>query len=519
MQLSVIIPVYNSEKFIESALKSALRQNISDYEIVAVDDGSTDRSGEILDSYAALHPEIHVIHQGNQGVSGARNTGIDAASGKYLMFMDADDEYVENSLGWMLRTAEKRGADLVIGEAHRIETFSERALNQSVVLSQKKTIRKDDPDILYNITIWNKLYRRSIVDKYHLRFPKLKHVEDGVFYLTYVSKCEKIVGCPKFIYKYYVRSSLVGINALKSLNRQTFDDAMSAVREIEQLFADYPEEFRKEWLMHTLRITIISEYYRRFWLMDESMERAVLERSEEYHRRVGEEGWKRIQKIYSGLSIGDHLLRREELLQNPAVSILIPAGLSPEKLNASLDTLYYQMFPEFEVVLDSSYGTDLAGQYRWMDNLHLCRCGERGWGDLLSASKGQYIQILGDAMVYDEKSLVVMVKSLGKSLRDFVSMKPVHFQNGEASDNSFINEIFTKIKIPSDSFRKVSIQADHLIGNKLFRRPAAERLARTGITDYTELTAYAFRNMLYERTEQCAIGTFEDLPMSAQGGM
>ena len=96
--ISVIVPVYNSEKYIEEAVDSILQQEGVRIEIILINDGSTDRSVEILDRYAAGYDGVHVIHQENMGLSAARNIGLDAASGRYIAYLDSDDMFVADAL-------------------------------------------------------------------------------------------------------------------------------------------------------------------------------------------------------------------------------------------------------------------------------------------------------------------------------------------------------------------------------------------------------------------------------------
>lgn len=111
--LSIIVPIYNARTYIEKCIESILRQNFRDYELILVDDGSIDGSGYICDTYAGLDSRIHVIHQLNKGVSSARNTGLEAATGQYVCFVDADD-WIESDLFQVcMDTIESSGADIL----------------------------------------------------------------------------------------------------------------------------------------------------------------------------------------------------------------------------------------------------------------------------------------------------------------------------------------------------------------------------------------------------------------------
>lgn len=112
--VSVVVPVYNAEPYLRECLDSLFGQTLKEIEIIAVDDGSTDGSGKILDEFAARDRRLKVIHQENAGVSAARNRGIKAARGRYLTFVDADDRIDRQALGYLCFEAER----LQIGRAH-----------------------------------------------------------------------------------------------------------------------------------------------------------------------------------------------------------------------------------------------------------------------------------------------------------------------------------------------------------------------------------------------------------------
>lgn len=115
MKISIIIPVFNKAEYIEACMLSLLRQDFDDFEIVAVDDGSTDRSGEICDRMAQTDRRIRVFHQSNGGVTAARRFGVEQSHGRYIMFVDSDDELLPHALQTMYKTIEETGADEVIG--------------------------------------------------------------------------------------------------------------------------------------------------------------------------------------------------------------------------------------------------------------------------------------------------------------------------------------------------------------------------------------------------------------------
>ena len=197
-KVSIIVPVYNAENAIERCIDSILNQEYQDFELLLIDDGSKDRSPEILDRRAAEDDRVVVIHKPNSGVSDTRNTGIDKAQGTYIQFLDADDWITTDSTKMLVRTAEERDADLVVGEFYRVagEHLSRKgSIDTDRVLTRKEYAEylKASPADYYYGVIWNKLYRRDILNRHHIRMDKtISFSEDFIFNLEYVRHCERI---------------------------------------------------------------------------------------------------------------------------------------------------------------------------------------------------------------------------------------------------------------------------------------------------------------------------------------
>ncbi|MGN0939290.1 MAG: glycosyltransferase family 2 protein [Selenomonas sp.] len=177
--VSVIMPVYNAEKYLGTAIESVLAQSLSDFDLILVDDGSEDRSPEICDAYAAKDDRIHVLHKKNGGICDARNKGMDMAHGKYVAFIDNDDVYSPNLLKDNYALAEKYHADVVKygcrclrlrgDELVREETFS---MKEESVFFQKD-ISECYPRIHssgINNFVWNGIYQREFLLKYQLQY-------------------------------------------------------------------------------------------------------------------------------------------------------------------------------------------------------------------------------------------------------------------------------------------------------------------------------------------------------------
>lgn len=189
--ISIIVPVYNCNDSIQKCVNSIQKQNYPDWELILVDDGSTDGSGQLCDQFGAADSRIRVIHKKNGGVSSARNAGIDTAQGEFILFCDSDD-YVEPIWCSKLVSA----AQSYLNTLPICNFFRDSASGESINYEQQCNaldvkIRPEDFFKLYQLellgTPWNKIYRRDILSEKHIRFcPDLSLGEDLVFNLDYM---------------------------------------------------------------------------------------------------------------------------------------------------------------------------------------------------------------------------------------------------------------------------------------------------------------------------------------------
>lgn len=207
--VSIIVPVYNVEKYLNRCVDSIINQSYKDIEIILVNDGSTDNCGKIIDDYKNNDDRVKVIHKENGGLSDARNFGIDVAKGKYLMFIDSDDwvddKYVETFLNVMI----EEKADLVIGKIKSV--FNEKNipinLKNRIMLSRVDAYRKmflEDGSI---ISACAKMYKKELFDT--LRFEKGKLYEDFLIFDKIIEGSNKIVYIDYLGYYYFIKSNSI----------------------------------------------------------------------------------------------------------------------------------------------------------------------------------------------------------------------------------------------------------------------------------------------------------------------
>lgn len=210
-KVSVIIPIYNAEKYLRRCIESVLKQDFEDFELLLVDDGSKDLSGHICDEYAKQDERIRVIHKENSGVSDSRNLAISLARGEYLQFMDSDDWITPDATGLLVRSAMENACDLVIADFYRVigERLAHKGdIREEGVMSREEFALQmmEKPADFYYGVLWNKLYRRDIIQNNGLSMDKdISWCEDFIFNMEYIRNVKKVYALRVPVY-YYVKT-------------------------------------------------------------------------------------------------------------------------------------------------------------------------------------------------------------------------------------------------------------------------------------------------------------------------
>jgi Putative glycosyl/glycerophosphate transferases involved in teichoic acid biosynthesis TagF/TagB/EpsJ/RodC len=180
-EISVIVPIYNVQQYLEACLDSLVDQTFNYLEVIMVNDGSTDKSGDIMHKYAAEHDNFFAYDKPNGGLGQARNYGLQFARGKYIAFVDSDDIVVFDAYAKMFASAEETHSDIVIGNVMRFNSQKTYAsvLHQKIFSRTKlKAHISRDYELIYDTTAWNKLFRKSFWDANNLKFPEHMLYED-----------------------------------------------------------------------------------------------------------------------------------------------------------------------------------------------------------------------------------------------------------------------------------------------------------------------------------------------------
>lgn len=225
--ISVIVPIYNVEKFLKKSLTSLINQTYKNIQIILINDGSSDESGKICDAFARKDSRFEVYHIENKGVSNARNLGLKYSKGKYIFFMDPDDWIEKFTLEILIKKIQEKNVDLVECSYSKVYLDNKKNIvHNSKVISKKIAINSFLMWKGYITSFcWDKLYKREIIG--NLKFKNdLKIGEDSLFVFEYLLKCKKIAVINNILYNYFIRNdSALGnfytckkIDAVKSAN-------------------------------------------------------------------------------------------------------------------------------------------------------------------------------------------------------------------------------------------------------------------------------------------------------------
>lgn len=208
VDISIIIPVYNVQEYLKECLDSVVNQTIQSKEIIIINDGSTDKSLEIIEDYKNKYSFINVINQENKGISATRNIGVSVATGEYIAFVDSDDFIEKDMFEQMYNVAKKENSDVVI-------------CNYKIYNEQAETVEMKEADSTENIDnieglrrfllndikayLWNKIYKRELFNKYNIQFPDFILCEDTPVVFSLFAKSNKITLLDSSLYYYRQR--------------------------------------------------------------------------------------------------------------------------------------------------------------------------------------------------------------------------------------------------------------------------------------------------------------------------
>lgn len=252
--ISVVVPIYNVENYLKKCIDTILYQTYQNLEIILVDDGSTDSSSLIADSYQEKEQRIQVIHKKNGGLSDARNAGLKVAKGEFICFIDSDDYIENNYIQELYQTMLEQEADIAIcgyQSVYEDGTKKENRTEKKIMTNQEALQLLFTKAQTEEVVTWNKLYKTALFLEHNIQFPVGKLHEDNFTTYQLLYYANKIAYTDQILYNYRQRStSIVGTYNHKRLV------ILDVIKEIEMFFQDKPMNLSKEIEIYELLIQL-----------------------------------------------------------------------------------------------------------------------------------------------------------------------------------------------------------------------------------------------------------------------
>ena len=269
VKVSVIVPVYNVEKYVKECLENILNQSLEDIEVICVNDGSTDNSLDILREFEKNDSRVKVISQENQGLSGARNTGMRNVSGKYVTFIDSDDYFTEGCLKDLYEICEEKNLDVVIAKLRNFDEDTNEIIPSDYYEMDflKKRVGNNVFDYsnigerVFNISVTapGKFYRYDLISD--MEFPKGVIFEDNLFFTEVMFRAKRVLFYDEYIYNRRVRA-----DSITTSNFKSFPDSIFISNKLIELTKEYGhyDEFKYKLFRHKIK-----KIYKRFMMVPE----------------------------------------------------------------------------------------------------------------------------------------------------------------------------------------------------------------------------------------------------------
>lgn len=469
--VSIIVPVYNVEQYLRDMLQSLKDQTYMNFEVVIVNDGSTDRSQEIIDQFCQQDHRFQCFKKENEGLPSTRNLGLEKASGKYVAFYDSDDLLPQRTLEKMIQTAEKEQADLVIGQMEVWEGYNSKVTLATERLSSKKTIGKDDPALVWTVSVANKLYKKETLDHLNLKFENLSICEDGVFGFQYIFGCGKITGCNEIVYRYRRRPQGEALSVSQTVKRATLQDAKIAYDIICKLMRDMNSNLLSIFSRRVIAFDLLKIFYRRIWSTEEDCLPLLSEMVEIHKGNLLEGEWETILASNADLRLERPLMSKTELAAEPIVSFVLSSHIPQKQVNLILASIYHQSMPAFEVIIDANLHAQVENRYHEEINYRIVHDGGEDQvfkNEALRLAKGAYINFVDEDIFVAPESIQELYQSLrADENMDFATSRIKRLSGDQTIDIEEHNLAFEEepqggtIGVDMNSF-------DGMFGNKLF---------------------------------------------------
>lgn len=532
MKISVIVAAYNAEKYLAETLDSITHQTIDDYEIIVINDGSSDSTLDILKNYQADYPNLHIIDKENGGPSSARNAGLDIAKGDYIYFFDADDILEAEALEHLYEAAVSNKADLVIAKYDIFNRYKTYPINNIDELITLDTIEKYDPLILWTFSLCNKLFKKSLIDQYNFRLPPVSYSEDGAFLMEYVYHTTKITGLNEVIFHYRRMYDGEAESITASVSPSKIKDYITAHQMIlnsaqASILKDFPQygsieevkqneiEIRKylnEIIRKELQV-LLNQFYSKFWSLEEDIIQILLTEVQEKLEMLDMRSISLLMDAHPDLPLFHLTSNSEELLaQAHFTAALYGDAQNTEAFLDCLKTLTIQNLITLKILVPFSMRKAIKEAGLFHRNIVFADVSSENelFHYALDTASTPYITFCDAKTVYTNNAFKYIFKRFIKSPADFIAELIYHKNYGDAQP-VFLNRIALN-SLQAGLEYNPYLCLDYTLANKFFRveflkkqQLAPSESILSHLDTFYRTGYYAFMNdgiVIYEDTEE-----------------
>lgn len=535
IKVSVILPVYNVEEYLTKALESFKEQTLDEFEVIMIDDGSTDSSAEIMKKFAGEDGRFKCFFQENRGVSATRNRGIEIAEGEYLAFYDSDDWIRPTVLEKMYAVAKTQNADIVVGRMREFSVTKEYIYSETKGLSKKQEIGKYDYGLVWNLSLANKIFKKDLIIDNELYFAPIAYSEDGLFLMQCVVKAQKISGCSVVAYEYRKRPLWKERSVTQRTDERLFDDFIyaheSIIKVMDKSFDDSLEQFRNNdisegvqnelsvnkltymaELYYKLVVSIINAFYRQLWQADDCLEKKIISKFEEYKKKIFSRQLERLIDHNKDLSIEEGLCSKKQLVEMPLVTVAITGNVSDEQINSILFSVYNQTLVSFEVYVQKELEEHMDTVYKNMFNLKVIETDSvTEYKNMVLKSAGSnFINIIDEDILLPENTLKNMYFSAINNNCGFVTV-PIRGVDDECARYMKCNTVLYSGKYVNKKLPFNISLLDNILGNKLLNVTKLHEREFSFSDEVITDIQWLYKNFsCKKRTDLCVFSYFDE---------
>ena len=379
MKITVIIPVYNVEDYIRATLNSLMRQTLTDFEVIIINDDSPDNSQVIINEFCERDERFKCFMQLNEGVAAARNHGLEQAKGEYVLFVDGDDILPPKALENLYRQAIENKADMVVGMMQENGMYGHGIFARTRILAEQTIVDRYDPAFLWTFSVCNKLMKLETIRRLNLRFLPIKHAEDGLFMFNFLFNCQRIAGCESVVYRYRKRPFWKEKSATQAATKENLADLLIALEQIEKVIKEHiktlnpdeAENYMQFFYERAIDISLLREYYRQLWKNDDDAFVLLKNKYEYYKTLLKAETWENLLENNRDLRLEDGLRNKQELCKDPLVTIALSDKIPEDEFARVIESLFNQQMPAFVVHIHYKHAKSIPAEYKTRENIFI----------------------------------------------------------------------------------------------------------------------------------------------------